>query len=79
MVKLADVMQVSTRHDQGVAWMKLPQVDNGENQFVLQNDLGRAQSLCDFTKDASVSHVRSCKSNDEVERREVAPTSNEAD
>jgi hypothetical protein len=59
MIELADVMQVSTRHDQGVAWMKLPQVDNGENQVVLQNDLGRARSLRDFTKDAFVSHARS--------------------
>jgi hypothetical protein len=30
MIELADVMQVSTRHDQGVAWMKLPQVKRRE-------------------------------------------------
>ena len=58
-IELADVMQVSTRHDQGVAWMKLPQVNNGENQVVLQNDLRRARPLRNFTENASVSHARS--------------------
>jgi len=58
MVKFPDVMQVSTRHDQSVARMKLAQVDNGEHQVVLQNNLRWAQPLCNLTKDASVSHVR---------------------
>jgi len=57
-VKFPNVVQVSTRHDQSMARMKLPQVDNGEHPVVLQNDLGGAQPLCDFAKNASVSHMQ---------------------